>query len=101
MILELAILAVRPEAKAQFEAAFAEARKVISAADGFISHQLQRCLETDGRYVLLVQWQTVEHHMKGFRESPRFQQWRALLGPFFATAPAVEHYELISSGERQ
>jgi heme-degrading monooxygenase HmoA len=101
MILEVAVLAISPEHKAQFEAAFTEARKVISASPGFVSHQLHRCIETDGRYLLLVQWLTVEHHMVGFRGSPLFQRWRALLGPFFATAPAVEHYQAVSKGEAQ
>ena len=92
---------IAPAHKTQFEAAFSQARKLISAMPGFVSHQLQRCIETDGRYLLLVQWLTVEHHMVGFRESPQFQQWRALLGPFFAAAPAVEHYQAVSKGEAQ
>lgn len=101
MILELAIFTVRPEAKTQFEAAFAQARPVIAAAKGFVSCQMQRGLETDGRYALLVQWHTVEDHMQGFRESPGYQQWRALLSPYYAAAPTVEHYEQVSAGERQ
>jgi heme-degrading monooxygenase HmoA len=99
MILEVAVLMITPAHKAQFEAAFIEARQIIAVMPGFISHQLHRCIETDGRYVLLVQWQTVEHHMVGFRQSAQFQRWRALLGPFFASDPAVEHYEAVSRGE--
>jgi heme-degrading monooxygenase HmoA len=101
MILEVAIFAIQPAQAAQFESAFTEARKLISAAPGFLSLQLQRCIETEGRYLLLVQWQSVEHHMVGFRGSPQFQRWRALLGPFFAAAPAVEHYHAVSTGEAQ
>ncbi|HEY4881947.1 MAG TPA: antibiotic biosynthesis monooxygenase [Steroidobacteraceae bacterium] len=99
MILEAAVLTINPAHKARFEAAFAQAREIIGAMPGFISLQLQRCIETDGRYLLLVQWLTVEHHMVGFRESAQFQRWRALLGPFFAAAPAVEHYQAVSQGE--
>jgi heme-degrading monooxygenase HmoA len=101
MILEVAVLTITPAHQAHFENAFSEARKVISAMPGFVSHQLHRCIETDGRYLLLVQWLTVEHHMVGFRGSPQFQQWRALLGPFFAAPPAVEHYQAVSKGEAQ
>jgi heme-degrading monooxygenase HmoA len=101
MILEVAMLTITPAQKSQFEDAFSQARKLISAMPGFVSHQLHRCLETDGRYLLLVQWLSVEHHMVGFRGSPQFQQWRALLGPFFAAAPAVEHYQAVSKGEAQ
>lgn len=101
MILEVAVITIAPEHRAQFEAAFAEARAIISSMPGFISHELQRSIETDGRYLLLVHWLTVEHHMVGFRKSQQFTQWRALLGPFFATAPAVEHYQTVSRGEAQ
>jgi heme-degrading monooxygenase HmoA len=99
MILEVAVLTIHPAQKTQFQTAFTEARKVISAMPGFVSHQLHRCIETDGRYLLLVQWLSVEHHMVGFRGSPQFLQWRALLGPFYAAAPAVEHYQAVSKGE--
>jgi heme-degrading monooxygenase HmoA len=99
MILEVAALTIAPEDRAQFEAAFAEARRIISAMPGFVSHQLHRSIETNGRYLLLVQWLTVEHHTVGFRQSPQFVQWRALLGPFFAAAPSVEHYQSVSRGE--
>jgi heme-degrading monooxygenase HmoA len=98
MILEIAIISIRPEQQGEFESAFAQARKVIAAMDGFVSLQLQRCIETAGRYALLVQWRTLEDHVVGFRQSPQLQQWRGLLGPFFAAAPAVEHFELVSSG---
>ncbi len=101
MILEVATLSIAAGQRAQFEAAFAQARRIISAMPGFVSHQLHRCIETEGRYLLLVQWLTVEHHMLGFRQSPQFTQWRALLGPFFATAPAVEHYQAVSQGEAE
>ena len=99
MILEAAVLSIAPAQKTEFEAAFALARELISAMPGFISHQLQRGIETDGRYLLLVQWQSVDDHMVGFRQSPQFLRWRALLGPFFAAAPAVEHYQLVSAGQ--
>jgi heme-degrading monooxygenase HmoA len=96
MVLEVAVFSITPAHKARFEAAFAEARTLIAAMPGHVSNELQRCIETDGRYVLLVHWLTVDDHMIGFRESPQFQQWRALLGPYFAAAPAVEHYELVT-----
>jgi heme-degrading monooxygenase HmoA len=96
MILEAATLNIAPERKREFEAAFVEARKIIAAMPGFISVQLQRGIETDGRYLLLVQWRSVEDHTVGFRQSPQFLRWRELIGPHFASPPTVEHYDLIS-----
>lgn len=93
MILEIAHITVPATQLQEFEAAFLEARKVISQADGCGAVSLHRCIETPGRYQLFVEWPTVEHHMHGFRNSPRFQEWRRILGPFFVAPPFVEHYQ--------
>ncbi|MER5756775.1 antibiotic biosynthesis monooxygenase [Streptomyces sp. NPDC002088] len=93
MIVEHAELAVTAGREAEFEAAFEEARKVLAKADGFRWTELLRCEERPEAYLLLVGWEeSVEAHTVGFRESERFQRWRALVGPFFAKPPTVEHY---------
>ncbi|MDC1287309.1 antibiotic biosynthesis monooxygenase [Gammaproteobacteria bacterium] len=95
MILEVAMLDVKLGEEAEFEAAFEQAQKIISSMSGYISHQLQRCLETPNKYVLLVNWQTLEDHTKGFRESDEYQEWRALLHHFYDPFPTVEHYQKV------
>jgi heme-degrading monooxygenase HmoA len=95
MILEVAILNVIPEKREEFEAAFESAREIISSAEGHIGHQLQRCLEIPNRYMLLVNWQRLEDHTIGFRESPNYQEWKKLLHHFYSPFPNVEHYSLI------
>ena len=93
MILELAILDVRPGETGAFEVAFGEAKAIISAMPGFDRLELQRCVEDRNRYVLLVGWDRLEDHTVGFRESPEYQRWRALLHNFYEPMPTVEHYE--------
>lgn len=95
MILEVAILDVRPGSEAAFEAAFAEARPLITATDGFRGLELRRCLEKPSRYVLLVRWRRLEDHTEGFRGSPRYQRWKELLHHFYDPFPTVEHYEAV------
>ena len=92
MILEVAILNVKAGRTTDFEAVFAEAQKIISAMPGYISHQLKRCLETQGRYLLLVNWRSLEDHTVGFRESSEYQVWRKLLHDFYDPFPEVEQY---------
>jgi heme-degrading monooxygenase HmoA len=92
MILEVAVLDVRPGTSADFEQAFAEAQAIISAMPGYVSHELQRCLEVENRYILLVSWQTLEDHTEGFRRSAQYQHWKRLLHPFYDPFPSVEHY---------
>lgn len=96
MILEVAILNVRPGQEAAFEQAFAEASPIIASMRGYISHELQRCLETSNRYLLLVQWQTLEAHTVGFRTSPGYQEWKRLLHHFYDPFPTVEHYQAVA-----
>jgi heme-degrading monooxygenase HmoA len=93
MVLEVAILDVKPGQTTEFEAAFQTASPIIVATPGYISHELQRCLETPNRYILLVRWQSLEAHTIGFRQSAGYEAWRALLHHFYQPFPKVEHYE--------
>jgi heme-degrading monooxygenase HmoA len=95
MILEVAILDIKPDRAAEFEAAFKTASPIISAVPGYISHEIQRCIETANRYILLVRWQSLADHTVGFRQSPDYQKWRSLLHHFYDPFPTVEHYEVI------
>lgn len=100
MILEVAILDIRPGLCAVFERAFGEAQAIISAQAGYIRHRLERCIENDHRYVLLVEWETLEAHTEGFRSSPDYQRWKTLLHHFYEPFPTVEHYGAVYAGER-
>ena len=95
MILEVAILDIKEEKITEFEPTFKEASKIISSMNGYISHELQKCMETKNRYILLVKWETLEDHTIGFRESTEYQEWKALLHHFYEPFPVVEHYESI------
>jgi heme-degrading monooxygenase HmoA len=98
VILEVAILSVRGGLEPEFEAAFAQASPIIASMPGYISHQLQRCVESPNRYVLLVHWTSLEAHTVGFRGSPEYQRWKQLLHHFYDPFPSVEHYELVAAG---
>ena len=96
MILEAAILNVIEGQAADFEAAFKVASPIIASAKGYISHQLQRCIDTPNRYILLVHWETLDDHIIGFRQSEAFQEWKRLLHHFYSPFPTVEHFENVS-----
>ena len=95
MILEVAILNIKPGQNEAFEADFAQAQAIISSIDGYVSHQLQQCIEVRSRYILLVQWETLEAHKQGFRLSKAYQRWKALLHHYYDPFPIVEHYEAV------
>ena len=98
MVLEVAILEVKIGENEAFEAAFSEAQAIISSMPGYLSHELQRCIEAESRYLLLVRWTHLEAHTEGFRGSPQYQRWKALLHHFYDPFPTVEHYESVFPG---
>ena len=94
MILELAVLNVIPDKTTEFEINFETAQELISSIKGYKGHQLQKCLEVPNRYILLVQWEKLEDHTIGFRESQVYLKWKTLLHHFYSPFPVVEHYSL-------
>lgn len=91
-VIEHALLSVRAGSEAAFEAAVAQARPLIAASPGFISLEIRRPTGTGQPYLLLAEWQSVEDHRDGFRQSDRYQQWRALLHPFYDPMPVVSYF---------
>lgn len=100
MILEAAALRVKPGEAGHFEEAFREAQAIIASMPGYRSHELQRCIERDDEYLLLVRWDSVTAHEEGFRKSPRYQEWRRLLHHFYDPFPTVLHYEAVEGVPR-
>ena len=99
MILELADIRIQPGQQAAFGAAIERGvREVIAQAQGFRGFQVYRGVESPERYLLQIQWETLENHTVDFRQSPAFAEWRAIVGPFFAVPPVVEHFQLITHG---
>ena len=96
MILEIAMLHIKPGQTEEFEQSFRQASSIISSMHGYLHHELQKCMEDDHKYVLLVKWESLEDHTVGFRGSEPYQQWKALLHHFYDPFPTVEHYELVS-----
>jgi heme-degrading monooxygenase HmoA len=93
MILEAAPLKITLGRAAEFEAAFQVAQRIIASMPGYVSHELQRCVERTDEYLLLVRWESLEAHEIGFRKSPEYQSWKRLLHHFYDPFPTVSHYE--------
>lgn len=100
MILEVAILQVIPEKQELFERDFEIASRYIAASDGYLSHQLVKCIEQDNKYILHVEWENIEAHEQGFRLSDGYQEWKKLLHHYYDPFPVVEHYNTVFSQEK-
>jgi heme-degrading monooxygenase HmoA len=100
MILELADIRIQPGKQAEFDAAIERGlRTVIARAEGMRGFKVNKGIESPERYVLQVFWDTLEHHTVKFRQGPLFPEWRAIVGPFFAQPPVVEHFKLLTKSE--
>ncbi|CAN5384463.1 hypothetical protein BH09PSE5_BH09PSE5_27680 [soil metagenome] len=98
MVLEHAEIHIKPGKNAEFDAAIAHGlQTVIAKAKGYLGHTVHKGVESPSRYIMTIRWATIEDHNVGFRESQAFQDWRAIVGPFFAVPPVVEHFELVTS----
>ena len=100
MILELADIRIQPGQQVAFDDAIQRGiSTVIAKAKGFQGYKINKGIENPERYILQIFWETLENHTVDFRESPAFAEWRAIVGPFFAAPPNVEHFKLLTKSE--
>lgn len=92
MVLEVGDISVTPGAEDDFAAAYRRVREILAGTPGCRSVRMTRGIETPTRFVLLVEWDSVQAHESNFRQSDRFTRWRAEIGPYFAQPPHVEHF---------
>ena len=98
MILELADIRIQPGKQTEFDAAIQHGvEQVISKAKGFRGYKVNKGIESRERYILMIFWETLENHTVDFRQSSAFQEWRAIVGPYFAAPPVVEHFTLLAT----
>ena len=93
MVLEVAILEIKEGKSPAFEQSFHKASHLISCQKGYIFHEIKKCIEVDDKYLLLVQWETLEDHEIGFRNSPEYQDWKKMLHHYYEPFPTVAHYQ--------
>ena len=91
MITEIAQIDVKPGSEKDFETAVARAEAIFRRCKGWKSFELHRSMKKPSRYRLHITWETLENHTVDFRGSENFAEWRALVGPHFASPPEVEH----------
>ncbi|MES2992336.1 MAG: antibiotic biosynthesis monooxygenase [Pseudomonadota bacterium] len=97
MILEIADIRIPPGKQDEFDAAIQQAiETVASKATGFRGFKVNKGIESPERYILMIYWDTLENHTVDFRQGPLFPQWRAIIGPYFAAPPVVEHFTLVA-----
>ena len=93
MVLEVAILNIKEGYQSEFEKNFVLASPIIKSMQGYIDHELKKCVEKENQYILLVKWETLEDHEEGFRKSSEYSAWRKLLHQFYEPFPEVLHYQ--------
>lgn len=96
MITEIAFLYTRKNESKFFEKKFEKAKKIVSKMKGYIDHELQKCIEEENKYILIVRWNTIEDHTEGFRKSVEYNEWKRMLHHFYDPFPVVEHYQKIN-----
>lgn len=93
MITEIAELNIKKNLSDDFEMSFKEAELIISGMQGYLGHELLKCIEQEDKFLLIVRWETLEDHTTGFRNSEGYQQWKKKLHHFYDPFPTVQHYK--------
>lgn len=97
MVLEVATIRIDPAKSKDFEQAIERGvREILSKATGFLNFKIQKGVESPEKYLLMIEWNSLDDHMIGFRESPAFNEWRGIVGGFFAAPVEMEHFELMA-----
>ncbi len=96
MILEVVTWDIKPNLEKEFEFAFGEAQQILASMNGYKSHQFQKSLENPSRYILLVNWDTLEDHTEGFQKSDLYQKYRSILKKFYEPGAKLEHFKMVS-----
>jgi heme-degrading monooxygenase HmoA len=94
MIVEVTTIIIKENKNLEFESAFEKAGQVLVNAEGYISHELQKCMENPNQYLVLIKWNNLEDHTVKFQQSDSFKELGLLIGGFFAMNPNIQHYEL-------
>lgn len=92
MITEVAFLYIVAGKENQFKRDFSIAAQIIISMNGYIEHELLKCMEQDNKYLLIVRWSKLEDHTVGFRKSKEYEEWKRLLHHYYDPFPIVEHY---------
>ncbi len=95
MVLEHAVLNVKPGMEDDFVAALAEAKVLIARSPGFLGLEVSQCIEEPSTFLLLVEWESLEDHVEGFRQGPDFDAWKAALHHFYDSFPVVQHFSVV------
>ena len=69
---------------------------VIASAAGYRGSVFYQGVESPDSFILRVEWETLEAHMEGFRQGPRFAEWRGHFQAFLDGPPAMTHYQPIA-----
>ncbi|MFJ8065311.1 antibiotic biosynthesis monooxygenase family protein [Psychrobacillus sp. NPDC096426] len=96
MVQETMLLEVNPGTQKDFEFAFKKAAVFISQAKGCLGYEMQRCVENENKYLVMIKWETIEDHIIHFKNSEAFSEMKELIGPYYLNRPLVEHYEIVN-----
>jgi heme-degrading monooxygenase HmoA len=97
MVIEAVIMTIKTDRLAAFEAAMPKAAEVSASTPGYISHEILRCVETPGRYIYIIRWESIDAHLINYRQSPRRDQFRKIIEEFLDKPNFAEHYEAVTA----
>jgi heme-degrading monooxygenase HmoA len=92
VVLEVVDIAVIKGQETEFLSAFGHARPILAETEGCQSVRMTRGVESSSRFLLFVEWDSIDAHMQNFRGTDRAGRYRTHINPYLDGAPKVEHF---------
>lgn len=100
MIVEYTRYKIDKNRHASFESDYKKAVMSLEASGHCTAYELSHCTEDPNYYVLRIEWDSEEGHLKGFRSSPEFKSFFASVRPYVEDIEEMRHYQVISASEK-
>ncbi|HXM98103.1 MAG TPA: antibiotic biosynthesis monooxygenase family protein [Candidatus Dormibacteraeota bacterium] len=100
MIVEYTRYRIDEKRRSDFELGYKKAGESLEASSHCLAYELSHCKEDADHYLLRIEWDSEQGHLKGFRSSPEFRSLFAAIQPYVKDIEEMRHYEALQTSSR-
>jgi hemoglobin len=101
MIVEYTRYKIDEKRRSAFVDDYRKAAESLKASQNCLAHELTQCTEEESSFILRLEWDSEEGHLKGFRNSAEFKSFFAFVRPYVSDIEEMRHYRLTDVAGRR
>jgi quinol monooxygenase YgiN len=101
MIVEYTRYKIDENRRAAFVNDYRKAAESLMASKNCLAHELTQCTEDEGHFILRIEWNSEEGHLKEFRNSAEFKSFFPLVRSYVNDIEEMRHYRLTDVSARK